>query len=163
MKLLAACSFGLLLALASAAQAQPKVEPHKRNVVAQRLEGEWRVANDLNQKLGGGEKLPISFRIDPSVVKLAPPAIAKGLEKERIYLAGRMAFRRHKDAPFFLISHGGLPAIIYLRPKDDDPYGDGEILWVFVAVATDRDRDILYISEENVRAFTAYERAKDGR
>jgi hypothetical protein len=142
---------------------QIKVDNDPLNVIANRLEGDWQAIPDLNKKLGGGKDHPISFKSDSTAVKKLSEKMAKLLIDQRIYMAGYMTMTR-KSYPFFLIIHQGNPTIVYLRPKDKDPYGDIESFLISFAFAQERENDVLFLGPESIAiprsSCSAYERVK---
>ncbi len=151
--------------LVSGSQAQLKVESDKLNVVANYLEGDWKPIPDLSKRLmgherGGPEKL--SFQSEPRVLQRLPATLAEKLKNERIYFAGYMRHDDKKEFPFFLLTHHGNPYIVYFIPKGDDHFSNAESFNVFVAVAKERENDILLLGSESIpRPFAAYERVKN--
>lgn len=159
-----------ILGVGAAVWAAVKVEPDKENVVASRLEGQWRLHGDLTERLTSQAAsktslgMGFTFTTDPAVGDMVPERFEKLLKDKRVYLAGYM--QRHELSapkkerfPFLLVSHQGNPCLIYFRPKGDDPTGDAESMFVMLAVAKDRDKDLLFVGGDfNNQPFTAYER-----
>lgn len=143
-----------------------KVEPDKENVVASRLEGGWQVEAGLTQRLTGKSKPTqspfglVSFKDDRSIVEKIPAKYEEFLGAKRIYMAGIMKYRG-KDHPFILIEHRGNPHVVYFGERGGDPLGDAESFNVMLAVAKDKQSDLLFIGGDfNNQPFTGYERVK---
>lgn len=142
-------------------QAQLKVEPDERNVVASRLEGEWVAVPALSKRVGGNMDLPISFKGDPLMVNVVPEKLRPNFQKQRIYMAGNMKFMRKHLSPFFLIVENGNPVVVWLREEGDDPYANAESFLVSLVPAKDPANDLLFVGQESIpRPFSVYERKK---
>ncbi len=155
--------------LVSGVDAQLKVESDKLNVVANYLEGDWKPLPELSKRLFGRERGGpigafdvISFQSEPRVLQRLPAKLAEKLKNERVYFAGYMRLDDKKEYPFFLLTFHGNPYIVYFIPKGDDHFSNAESFNVFVAVAKERDNDILLLGSESIpRPFSAYERVKN--
>lgn len=153
----------LLAQLANAADL--KVQPDKENVVASRLEGNWTASAKLTERLTGKASAaiaPISFKSDPSIAAKVPEEYAKFFAERRmqVYLAGYAHFRG-KNHPFVLTQLRGNPHVFFWMEKDDDPFGNGTSFNVMLAVAKDRQDDLLFIGGDfNNQSFSALERTK---
>ena len=142
-----------------------KVEPDKENVVASRLEGNWQAHNSLTQRLTGNAKSrpgKLSFKSDPSVAGMVPDKYAKFFteHKMKIYLAGYVNFDG-KDHPFVVSQIRGNPHVMFWLERNGDPFGNGESFNVMLAVAKDKQNDLLFVGGDfNNQPFSAFERAK---
>ena len=154
---------------AGAPAAEPRVQPNKENVVASRLEGTWRPHGALTQRLTGravardGETPAgiVRFQSKPGVAATIPATYQRFLADKTIFMAGRMT-RRGTPHPFILITMHGNPHLVYFRERDGDPMGDTESFNLVLAVAKDRDRDLLFLGGDfNNQPFRALERQAD--
>ena len=145
-----------------------EVQPDKQNVVASRLEGQWRIHPALTKRLRGKDNMPrtestganVSFTDDPSVAGKVPGKYDEFLAKKRIYMAGTMRWPE-KDYPFILIEQWGNPYVIYFREREGDPMGDAESFILMLAPAKHKANDLLFIGGDfNNEPFRAYERVK---
>jgi len=163
--LLAAIALGLTCP--AALKGEFKVEPDKDNVVASRLEGDWVLEPALTKRLAksterseGGEA--ISFKSDPTVAAKIPAKYETPLAGRRIYMAGTVTFKREgksREQVFILIEHKGNPHVVWFRERGGDPLGDAESFNVMLAVAVERDSDLLFIGGDfNNQPFSAYRR-----
>ena len=159
----------LLAPLAYAADL--KVQPDAENVVAGRLEGNWTASTALTERLAGNAEWrveAISFKSDPSIAARVPEKYAKFFtgRQMRVYLAGHAQFRsrksRGKKLPFILTRMHGNPHIFIWIDKDGDSFGNVESFNVMLAVARDRQKDLLFIGGDfNNQPFSALERKQD--
>jgi len=159
------------LAAHSANAGELKVEPDKENVVASRLEGTWQSQMDLTKRLTGKVETPpgelpfkgeLSFKSDPSVAEMVPEQYAKFFaeQKKKIYLAGYLKFDG-QDHPFVVTQIHGNPHVIVWLEKNGDPFGNGESFNVMLAVAKDKQNDLLFVGGDfNNQPFSAFERVK---
>ena len=166
---LALASFSLVAN--SAAAGVLKVEPDKENVVASRIEGNWQSHEDLTKRLTGKVTSPpgelpfkgeLSFKSDPSVAEMVPGKYAKFFteQKTKIHLAGYLKFNG-KDHPFVLTQIHGNPHVIVWLEQNGDPFGNGESFNVMLAVAKDKQNDLLFVGGDfNNQPFSAFERVK---
>lgn len=150
--------------------AEIKVEPDKENVVASKLEGDWRLEPALTKHLAkstegseGGEA--ISFKSDSSVAAKIPPAkYEKFLANKRVYMAGIVTFKKGgkpRENVFILIEHKGNPHVVWFRERGGDPLGNAESFNVMLAVAVESENDLLFIGGDfNNQPFSAYQRVK---
>jgi hypothetical protein len=141
-----------------------KVEPDKQNVVASRLEGEWRVDEELNGRLKGSTRgmTSIVVKSDASVAVSIPATYEEFLGGKRLYMAGRLTLDG-KESPFVLIENSGNPHLVMFRARGDDPMGDAESCNVMLAPAKDRAQDVLLVGADfNNEPFRAYERVERG-
>ncbi|MBM4073184.1 MAG: hypothetical protein FJ271_30315 [Planctomycetes bacterium] len=156
------------LTFSSDLRAEIKVEPDKENVVASRLVGDWLLDAALTGRLARNAKVPaeaalVSFKSDPAVAAKLPAKYEKFLANRRVYLAGLMTLKGQKSRqhPFILIEHRGNPHIVWFRERDGDPLGDAESFNVMLAVARERQDDLLFIGGDfNNQPFRAFTRLK---
>jgi hypothetical protein len=151
-----------LVLVASGLAVEFKVTPDKENVVASRLEGEWRVDKDLNERLHGSTRKmeTVVFRSDASVAAMIPAAYREFLDGKPIYMAGRVTLDG-TEYPFILVEKSGNPHVVMFRARGDDPMGDAESCNIMLAPAKDRAQDVLLIGADfNNEPFRAYERAE---
>jgi hypothetical protein len=148
-----------------------EVQPDEENVVASRLEGEWRPEVALTERLTGGEQQnrgespsgTLSFRSEPSVATTIPAKYEEFLGKNRVYMAGMMTLGEN-EYPFVLIQNRGNPHIVYFRDRDGDPLGDAESFNVILAPAKDTRNDLLFTGGDfNSGPFRALERVEHTR
>jgi hypothetical protein len=154
----------LLAALLSGvAKAVVPVRPDKENVVASRLEGTWRLHTDLTKRLYGrsfDEVSTLSFRSSSAKSIELPQDFAKFIEGKTIFLAGTFT-GDGKEYPFLLTEYRGNPHIFYFKERDGDPMGDSESFNVMLAVAKDKQKDLLFIGGDfNNQPFVAFERVE---
>ena len=141
------------------------VEPDKENVVASRLEGNWQTRKSLTQHLTGNAKsrpAKLSFKSDPSVAAKVPDKYARFFteHKMKVYLAGYVKLDG-KDCPFVLTHIRGNPHVMFWLERNDDPFGNGESFNVMLAVAEDKQNDLLFVGGDfNNQPFSAFERLK---
>lgn len=153
----------LLTVFATAAWAALGVKADKDNVVGSRLEGRWRCEDALTKRLTARNKPRgnIAFKSDPKVAHEIPEKYETFLAKKQIYMSGIMT-SRGKSHPFVLIEHKGNPHVVYFRERDGDPMGDAESFNVMLAVARNKQNDLLFIGGDfNNQPFSAYEREKE--
>ncbi|MBW3542659.1 MAG: hypothetical protein KY476_20540 [Planctomycetes bacterium] len=150
-----------------AAKADNNVEPDKENVVASRLEGDWRIDAALTKRLTEGERAGawsvVSFTSDPGVVAKIAAKYERALTNKRVYLAGTLTLKggKPREHPFLLVENSGNPHVVYFRERDGDPLGDTESFNVMLASAKERENDLLFIGGDfNNQPFSAYARAK---
>ena len=155
---------GLLVGLSTIAWAL-KVEPDKENVVASRLEGLWKPHEELSLRLAGRVgRGQYEFRSDPKVAYLIPEKYHEKLKGKQIYMAGYMhrlePAGRTQPEPFILIEYLGNARVIYFRDEGGEAMGGAESFNVMLAVAKDRENDLLFIGGDfNNQPFSAFERA----
>jgi hypothetical protein len=145
---IAACA---ILAFASRAEAQLKVEPDPRNLVATRIEGEWEVDVELSTRLNDKHpKAPrrMAFANDPTVLEKIPPQFVAEIEKAkvRIYLAGTLQ-EGNAEKLFLLTVWSGNSVVITFSRRDDGTWtnnGDGALM---IATGRDRQDDLLFSCE----------------
>jgi len=154
---------------AGAPAAELRVQPNKENVVASRLEGTWRPHGALTQRLTGrpvardGETPAgiVRFQSKRGVAATIPAKYQRFLAGKTIFMAGRMTWRG-KLHPFIVTTVHGNPHVVYFRERDGDPMGDAESFNLVLAVAKDRDRDLLFLGGDfNNQPFRALERQTD--
>ena len=126
-----------------------KVEPDKENVVASRLEGIWQTHESLSQRLTGKAKTrsaKLSFKSDPSVAAKVPDKYAKFFREQnmKVYLAGTVELDG-KKCPFVVTHIRGNPHVMFWLERDGDPFGNGESFNVMLAVAEDKQNDLLFV------------------
>jgi hypothetical protein len=145
-------------------QAQLKVQPEKENVVASKLDGSWEPEGELTRRLSGTTLGKLSFKSDAAIAAKIPAMYEKFLQEKQIYMAGVLTLR-DKEHPFVLIEHKGNPHVVYFCERDGDPFGDAESFNMMLAVAKDKQNDLLFIGGDfNNQPFAAYGRAKgDGK
>ncbi|MCI0701877.1 MAG: hypothetical protein L0241_12415 [Planctomycetia bacterium] len=150
-----------------AVKAEVKVEPDKENVAASRIEGDWQLDAALTKRLTDKEPkekaLAISFKSDPDIAKKIPAKYEKFLAGKKVYMAGVMTLQeaKPKQHPFILTEHRGNPHVVFFRERDGDPLGDAESFNVMLAVAKDKQNDLLFIGGDfNNQPFSAFVRAK---
>ena len=159
----------IILITSSIASAELKVEPDKDNVVSSRHEGRWNVDDSINKRLGQNQSVAVEFKDDKTVVESIPDKYEKFLGGKTIYMAGTITFympgpkkRNIAISPFILIEHKGNPHVVFFREWDGDPFGDGESFNVMLAVAKDKENDLLFVGGDfNNQPFTAYQRVVD--
>ena len=151
--------------------AELTVEPDKENVVASRLEGGWQLHKDMTKRLTGDvERQPgelpfkgkLAFESDPSIAGKIPDKYARVFaeRKMKIYLAGYIKFAGNAH-PFVLMNIHGNPHVLFWLERDGDPFGNGESFNVMLAVAEDKQNDLLFVGGDfNNQPFSAFERAK---
>ena len=172
--LLTLAASGLGLTPVGAAGGEIKVEPDKENVVASRLEGRWQIDTALTKRLTGKERTApaeggeggpvISVKSDPAVAAKIPAKYEKFLANKRVYMAGMVSLGGKKDRehPFILIEHRGNPHVVFFRERDGDPLGDTESFNVMLAVAKEKENDLLFIGGDfNNQPFSGCARAPD--
>lgn len=176
-------SFAWLIATAGAQDDPPlkeafvvRVSPHKENVVASELLGQWASDQPISDRLGGRSDHVadgrLAFRKSPQaekrilafLKKVVARLSAGGPKPEsrtfleavtRIYLAGEVEFDGKKQ-DFALISLYGTPRLIF--------YDRGEDLEsenVMLARDKDGDNDLLFLGGDfNNQSFGAFKRIK---
>jgi len=154
----------LLAALVSGvAKAVVPVQPNKENVVASRLEGSWHLHVDLTTRLYGrsyNELSTLSFRSSSAKSIELPQDFAKYIQGKTIFLTGTM-IADGKEYPFLLTEHNGNPYIFFFRERDGNPMGDSESFNLMLAVAKDKQKDLLFIGGDfNNQPFVAFERVE---
>lgn len=158
----------LVLTFSPALRGELKVEPDKENVVASRLEGDWQLDAPLTKSLSSNAKAAetrtgFSFKSNPSVAARLPAKYERFLANKRIYLAGIMTMsikgEKPLEHPFILTENRGNPYIVWFRERGGDPLGDAESFNVMLAVARERQNDLLFIGGDfNNQPFSAYAR-----
>jgi broad-specificity NMP kinase len=145
-----------------------EVETSGKNVVANRLEGDWQLHVPLTQRLLARQLPPairssrahISFEGDDSVTQNIPAKYKDFLKDRTIYKAGIMTVQDN-DYPFILIEFSGNPHLVYFRERNGDPMGDEESFIVMLAAATHDANDLLFIGgDHSDEPFAAYERRR---
>lgn len=158
--ILVACALGMICS--PAVVGQIKVEPDKENVVASRLEGDWQLDTAVTKHLTERDVKAgrtFSFKSDPSVAAKMP----KLPVDKRVYMAGIMTVKdgKSREHLFILIENQGNPHVVWFRERGGDPLGDTESFNVMLAVARDRQNDLLFIGGDfNNQPFSAYTRVK---
>lgn len=135
------------------------VAPDPQNVVASRLDGEWRLDVDLTKRLGGSDRVPVlSIHVTNVVVEGIPDKVVSKLQKTRIYAAGS-AVLLGEEHPFLLVELKGNMQIVWFRERDGNPVGDAESMIVSVAPAREKANDLLLLGGDfNNQPFTAFQR-----
>jgi len=153
-----------LLAIYSSVASAFRLQADKENVVASRLEGKWQPEAALTLRLTGREITPASarrqttFRSEETIAHKIPDKYKEFLGEKRIYMSGIMT-RGGREYPFILIAYKGNPYIVYFRERDGDRMGDAESFNLMLAVAKDKEKDLLFIGGDfNKQPFSAYER-----
>ncbi len=139
-----------------------QVKPDKENVVSSRLEGEWQVDQELDNRLQGVPRgmETITVRSDAAVVETIPAKYEEFLGDKQLFMAGTL-IKGDEEYPFVLIEHRGNPHMLMFRASGDDPMGDVESCNVMLAPAKDRAHDILLLGGDfNNEPFRAYERVE---
>lgn len=140
-----------------------KVEPDKENVVASRLEGNWQTVESLTQRLTGNvtsRPTSLAFKSDPAVAGLVPDKYANVFAQRgmKIYLAGYVAIDG-KGHPFVVTHVHGNAHVLFWLERNGDPFGNGESFNVMLAVAKDKQQDLLFVGGDfNNQPFSAFER-----
>lgn len=140
-----------IVAEARIAEAQIKVEPDPRNLIAARIEGAWEVYPEMSLELDGKlmrRNQTLQLSADPSVLEKLPPSLTGGIEKMklRIYLAGTMKEGK-RDHIFLLTAVSGMPVMVLCRQNPDGKWTEAGDAAVMIASGRDRQKDILFICQ----------------
>ena len=78
----------------------------------------------------------------------------------KVYLAGHLELNG-KKCPFVVTHVRGNPHVMFWLERDGDPFGNGESFNVMLAVAENKQDDLLFVGGDfNNQPFSAFERAK---
>ena len=78
----------------------------------------------------------------------------------KIYLAGNVIFGG-KTLPFIVTNVHGNSHVFFWLARDGDQFGNGESFNVMLAVAEDKQNDLLFVGGDfNNQPFSAFERAE---
>jgi len=140
----------LLLGVFTNTNAQ-KIEINNENIIAQRIEGEWAVSQELTNELLGG-KLPLGdsaifvFEFDSSIVNRIQQELLDYFKIKKIFFAGKGSLASTKII-FFLFGSNGQTFFMFAEDKEVPRWKEPNCL--SLAVGAQKENDLLFFGRDD--------------